>query len=77
MEDIRVENTICWCGWGRTLEIGLETVAPAYRRISFLNCDLIPNSAVALDIQAGDFAEISDVTFENVRVEYQLSLIHS
>ena len=71
VEDIRVENTICWCGWGRTLEIGLETVAPAYRRISFTDCDLIHNSAVALDIQAGDFAEISDVTFENVRVEYQ------
>ncbi|MFQ7036200.1 MAG: glycosyl hydrolase family 28 protein, partial [Candidatus Borkfalkia sp.] len=51
VEDIHVENTICWCGWGRTLEIGLETVAPAYRRISFTDCDLIHNSAVALDIR--------------------------
>lgn len=71
VEDILVENTVCWCGWGRTLEIGLETVAPEYKRITFRNCDLIHNSAVALDVQAGDYAEISDLTFENVRVEYQ------
>lgn len=71
VEDICVKNTICWCGWGRTLEIGLETVAPAYRRIRFSNCDLIHNSAAALDIQAGDYAEISDLTFEDIRVEYQ------
>lgn len=71
VEDILVENTVCWCGWGRTLEIGLETVAPAYRRICFRNCDLIHNSAAALDIQAGDYAEISDLTFEDIRVEYQ------
>ena len=71
VEDILVEDTVCWCGWGRTLEIGLETVAPAYRRICFRNCDLIHNSAAALDIQAGDIAEISDVRFEDIRVEYQ------
>ena len=71
VENILVENTVCWCGWGRTLEIGLETVAPAYRHIKFKNCDLIHNSAAALDIQAGDYAEISDLIFEDIRVEYQ------
>ena len=71
VEDILVENCVLWCGWGRTLELGLETVAPAFRRLTFRNCDLIHNSAVALDIQTGDYAVISDVLFEDIRVEYQ------
>ena len=71
VEDILVENCVLWCGWGRTLELGLETVAPAFRRLTFRNCDLIHNSAAALDIQAGDYAVISDVLFEDIRVEYQ------
>lgn len=71
VEDILVENCILWCGWGRTLELGLETVAPAFCRLTFRNCDLIHNSAAALDIQAGDYAIISDVLFEDIRVEYQ------
>jgi hypothetical protein len=68
--DITVENCRLWCGWGRTLEIGLETVAEQYENIRFTDCDLIHNSAVALDIQSGDYAEISKVYFENIRVEY-------
>ena len=70
IENIFVENCILWCGWGRTLEIGLETVAEKYENIHFSNCDLIHNSAVALDIQSGDYAEISNVSYRDIRVEY-------
>ena len=68
--DITAEECICWCNWGRTLEIGLETACEKYTGICFRDCDLIHNSAVALDIQGGDYAKINDVLFENIRVEY-------
>ncbi len=71
VQDITVENCVLWCGWGRTLEIGLETLAKEYSRISFTDCDLIHNSAVAIDIQCGDYAEIHKVTYKNLRVEFQ------
>ena len=71
VEDIFVDGCVLWCGWGRTLEIGLETVARNYKNIIFKNCDLIHNSAVALDVQSGDYALIDRLLFENIRVEYQ------
>lgn len=73
VEDITVEGCVLWCGWGRTLEIGLETVAEKYENIRFCNCDLIHNSSVALDIQSGDYAEISHIYYQDIRVEYSQS----
>ena len=69
--DITVRNWVLWCGWGRTLEVGIETAAPEYARILFEDCDLIHNSAACLDVQNGNYADIHDVTFRNIRVEYQ------
>ena len=71
LRDITVQGCVLWCGWGRTLEIGLETLADEYKDIRFTDCDLIHNSAVALDIQCGDYAEIHDVTYSDLRVEFQ------
>lgn len=75
VSDITVKNCVLWCGWGRTLEIGLETLAEKYENITFENCDLIHNSAVALDVQSGDYAKISGVKFKDLRVEYQTSAL--
>ncbi len=71
VEDIAVTGCVLWCGWGRTCEIGIETSAPEFRRIRFEDCDLIHNSAAAIDLQNGMEAEIHDVVFRNIRVEYQ------
>lgn len=68
--DILVEDCVFWCGWGRTCEVGIETMAPEYANIVFRNCDLIRSSTAALDIRNGNFADIHDVLFENLRVEY-------
>lgn len=75
VENVTVTNCVLWCGWGRTLEIGLETLAEYYRSLSFVDCDLIHNSAVAIDIQSGDYAEICGVEYRNIRVEYQTSAL--
>ena len=59
-----------WCDWGRALEIGAETNAPAFYNITFEDCDVIHGSTIMLDIQHHNRAEIWGVTFENIRVEY-------
>ena len=71
MTDIEVRGCVMWCGWGRTLEVGIETGADEYKNILFENCDLIHNSAVCLDIQNGLYADIHDVVFRDIRIEYQ------
>ena len=70
MEHVLVENCVTWCDWGRNLEIGAETNAPAYRDIVFRNCDCIHGSTIFCDIQHHNSAEIYDVTFEDIRCEY-------
>ncbi len=69
-ENILTENCTLWCDWGRACEIGLETACREYKNIVFRNCDVLRAGSVALDIQNGDYAEVHDVTFENIRVEY-------
>lgn len=68
--DILVENCVLWCDWGKTCELGLETACRSYHDIIFRNCDILRAGNTALDIQNGDCAEIYDVLFENIRVEY-------
>ena len=69
--DVTVSNCVVWCGWGRSLEVGIVTCTPEYQNILFENCDLIHNSASCLDVQNGNYAFVHDVVFRNIRVEYQ------
>ena len=68
--DILVEGCVVWCDWGRNLELGAETNAPAFWNILFRNCDCIHGSTALLDIQHHNRADIGQVTFEDIRVEY-------
>jgi len=70
LENILVQNCVVWCDWGRALEIGAETCADEYRNIIFEDCDVIHGNDIMLDIQNADRAEVHDVTFENIRCEY-------
>lgn len=72
-EDILVERCVCWCGWGRTLEIGLETFAPYFRGIKFRDCDLIHNNGAALSVHMGGPAVIEDIAYNDIRIEYDSS----
>ena len=73
VENVKVERCVCWCGWGRTLENGLETWASAWRNIVFEDCDLIHNSTVALSLHLGGPCAVEDVAFRNIRLEYDAS----
>lgn len=69
--DILAENCVLWCDWGKTCEIGFETTCKEYRNIVFRNCDLLRAGGTACDINNGNFAEVHDVTFENIRIEIE------
>ena len=67
---IRVENCVLWCDWGKTCEIGIETVCREYADIVFRGCDVLRGGNAAMDIQNGDCAEVHDILFEDIWVEY-------
>jgi len=69
VEDVLFERCTVWCGWGNSLEIGVETTAPAIRRVTFRDCDVIRATGSTLDVEGGGEALIDGVTFENVRIE--------
>lgn len=71
VEDITVERCVLWCGWGKTIETGIETWAPRFRNIRYADCDILRSQASALNVSAGGPAVIEDVVFENIRVEMQ------
>ena len=70
MENIFVENCVLWCDWGNTCEVGIETLCRSYRNIVFRNSDIMKGGFSAIDVNNGQTAEISDVLFENLTVEY-------
>jgi hypothetical protein len=69
VRNVRVQDMVLWCDWGRALEIGAETSAPEIADVRFQNCDIIRTTHIALDIQCGDRAPVHDIRYENIRVE--------
>jgi hypothetical protein len=53
------------------MEIGAETSAPYFNGVRFQNIDVIHGESVMMDIQHGDRADISNISFEDIRCEYQ------
>ena len=71
VEDIDVTHSVFWnMPWGNALEIGFELRAKSVRNITFSDCDIIHvERGAAMSIHNGDFATVSDIRFEDIRVE--------
>lgn len=68
--NILTDRCVLWCDWGKCCEVGIETACREYKNICFQNCDILRGGFAALDISNGDVAEISNIRFENINIEF-------
>ncbi|MCQ2388811.1 MAG: glycosyl hydrolase family 28 protein [Kiritimatiellae bacterium] len=69
-KDVLVERCTFWNDWGLSLEFGAETRAREICGVVWRNCDVIRAHAAACDVQNCDYADIHDVLYEDVRLEF-------
>lgn len=74
-KNVLVRNCVIWNDWGKCLEIGAETRAEEMSDIIFENCDIIHATAVVLDCCNVDYADVFNITYKNINVEYDDSLM--
>jgi len=70
VQNILAENCVVWTDWSKSLEVGVETCAPYLSDITFRNCDIIQGGAIIMDITQADMGDVTNVRFEDIRVEY-------
>ena len=70
-KNVVVRNCTLWNDWNKCLEIGAETRAEEIYNIVFEDCDVIHAMGAALDCCNVDYADIHDVIYRNIRVEYE------
>ena len=73
-EDVTVIDSVMWSDRAQALQIGHETISESIRNIVFRNIDVLEQrnryiGHYALGIFAGDNARVSDVLFEDIRVD--------
>ena len=71
VEDITVRNCVVWCDWGFSLGMTYEARVAHIRHLLFQDCDVLHGMACrgVLGVKNGDRATVSDVCFENIRIE--------
>ena len=69
IEDIRVDNCVLWCDWGRALEIGAETYADEVRNIRFSNCEVVRFTQYAVDLQSWHHARVHHIYYKDINAE--------
>lgn len=68
--NILVENCVVWNDWGKSLEIGVDTVAPEICNVTFKNCDVIHSTGVPIDVSNMDRANIHNIVYDDIRLEF-------
>ena len=68
--NVRVRNCVIWNDWGRCLEIGAETKAEEIFDVAFEDCNIIHVTHNVLDCYNIDYADVHDITWRNITVEY-------
>ncbi len=71
VENILFENCTLWCDMAHPVEVGVELRADYVRNITFRNLDIIHSMCgySVLGIHHGDRARVSDIVFEDIRIE--------
>lgn len=69
-KNVLVKNCIIWNDWGKCLEIGAETRGEEIFDIVFEKCDVIHVCGAALDCYNVDYADVHDVIYRDINVEY-------
>lgn len=70
-KNITARNCTLWNDWGKCLEIGAETRAEKIYNVVFENCDILHATGPVLDCCNTDYADIFDVTYRNINVEFE------
>lgn len=70
-ENITFRNSVLWNDFARPMEVGVELRADKVRNIKFENIDVIHSSTgyPIMGIHHGDHAEVSDIIFNDIRIE--------
>jgi len=70
-KNVEVWDSVFWnAAWGNALEIGFELQSELVSNIWFHDCDVIHvDDGAVFSIHNGDGATVSDVKFQNIRVE--------
>ncbi len=71
LENVTFKDSILWNDFARPIEVGVELRAEKVSNVRFENIDIIhsPTGYPLMGIHHGDRAEISDIHFENIRIE--------
>jgi hypothetical protein len=71
LENVIFKDSILWNDFARPLEVGVELRAEQVKNVRFENIDIIhsPTGYPLMGIHHGDRAMISEITFENIRIE--------
>ncbi len=72
-ENVLVEGCTLWNDWANTLEIGAETRADEIKNLTYRNCNIIHITGPAMGCYNVDRANVHDVLYENITVEYDES----
>ena len=70
-KNVVARNCVFWNDWGKCMEIGAETRAEKIYNVVFENNDVIHAMNPVLDCCNMDYADIYDITYRNINVEYE------
>ncbi len=68
--NVCVRGCTIWNDWGKALEIGAETRAEEICDVIFEDCEIIHVTGPVLDCCNVDYADIHDIIYRNINVEY-------
>lgn len=70
-ENVVFKNSVLWNDFARPMEVGVELRADEVKNIRFENIDVLHSSTgyPLMGIHHGDHAQVSDITFHDIRIE--------